>query len=59
MDGTVKWVDVKLRENFVAEADGLRWVFPPYAVGPYANGNYEVKLLNRELGPQFRTALTR
>ena len=59
LDGTVKWVDVKLRENFVAEADGMRWVFPPYAVGPYANGNYEVKLSASELGPKFRAALLR
>ncbi len=59
LDGTVKWVDVGLRENFVAEADGLRWNFPPYSMGPFSNGDYEVKLTASELGPQFRAAMLR
>lgn len=59
LDGTQKWVEVGLRENFVAEPGGLKWIFPPYAVGPYANGNYEVKLSTSELGPKFRAALLR
>jgi hypothetical protein len=59
IEGEVKWVPVAIRENFVAEADGLRWYFPPYAVGPYANGEYEVKISSRELGPKFRAGLIR
>lgn len=57
VEGEVKWVPVSLRENFVAEADGLRWYFPPYAMGPYAAGEYEIKLTKAELGSQFRSTL--
>lgn len=59
LDGSVKWVDKESRENFVAEKDGLRWFFGPYEMGPYAVGEFEVKLSARELGPQFRASLLR
>lgn len=57
VDGTVAALDKDSLENFVAEADGLRWFFAPYAVGPYAAGEFEVKLSARELGPKFRAGL--
>ncbi|RYX85733.1 DUF3298/DUF4163 domain-containing protein [bacterium] len=57
LEGDVKWVPVNMRENFIAEKDGLRWYFPPYAMGPYAAGEYEVKLTTSELGPEFRAGL--
>ncbi len=57
LDGSVKWVDKDSRENFVAEKDGLRWFFGPYEMGPYAAGEFEVKLSARELGPQYRASL--
>lgn len=58
-DGTVKSVTNDQMENFIAEKDGLRWYFGPYAVGPYANGEYEVKITTRELGPTFRASMLR
>ncbi len=57
LDGSVKWVDVNSRENFVAHKDGLHWFFAPYEMGPYAAGEFEVKLSPRELGPKFRASL--
>ena len=57
VDGTVRTLDPAMLENFVAEADGLRWYFAPYSVGPYAAGEFEVKLSARELGPKFRAEL--
>ncbi len=59
LEGEVKAVDKALMENFVAEKDGLRWYFAPYAMGPFAAGEIEVKLSARELGPRFRASLLR
>ena len=59
LDGTVKWVSKDSRENFVAHKDGLHWFFAPYEMGPYAAGEFEVKLSPRELGPRFRAPLLR
>ena len=57
LDGSVKWIDKVSRENFVAEKDGLHWFFAPYEMGPYAAGEFEVKLSARELGPKYRVSL--
>ena len=59
LDGSVKWVDVNSRENFVAAKDGLHWFFSPYEMAPYAAGEFEVKLSPRELGPKYRASLLR
>ncbi|BCM90105.1 hypothetical protein IAD21_01956 [Abditibacteriota bacterium] len=59
VDGETKTLTNDLLENFVAESDGLKWYFGPYAVGPYAAGEFEVKLTARELGPKFRAAMMR
>ena len=48
-----------LINNFVVQRDGLRWFFPPYSVGSYAEGEFEVKLSFSELGPDFKRALIR
>ena len=54
MDGSVKSFNTVQLNNFVAEKDGLHFFFDPYAVGPYAAGQYFVKLTAKELGPGFR-----
>lgn len=59
IEGEVKSVSKTSLENFVAEKDGLRWFFGPYEMGPYAAGEFEVKLTARELGPKFRASLLR
>ena len=51
--GDVKTLRPDLIKNFVVEKDGLRWFFPPYAIGAYASGPFEAKLLKAELGPNF------
>lgn len=53
-DGQIKTLKPQMIRNFVVERDGLRWFFPPYAVGPYVVGQFEVKLSKAELGPDFR-----
>ena len=55
--GEVKSVTNAQMENFVAEKDGLRWFFEPYAMGPFVEGEFEVPISARELGPKFRAAL--
>lgn len=37
-------IDGDLADNFVVTAAGLTWVFQPYAVGPYSDGEYFVKI---------------
>jgi hypothetical protein len=57
IDGSVKSIPTELLNNFVAEKGGLRWFFPPYAVGPFFAGEHEVKLSIAELGSDFKIAL--
>ncbi len=57
LDGEVKSVTSAQMENFVVEPTGLKWFFPPYDMGPFANGEYEVTIPTRELGPKFRASL--
>jgi len=59
LDGTVKAVDARQIENFVVTRDGLRWFFPPYAMGPYSSGEIEVPLSRVELGRAFRGEMLR
>lgn len=55
IDGTVKTLDRAQLENFVVLRDGsLKWFFAPYSVASYADGEFEVSLSPRELGPTFR-----
>jgi hypothetical protein len=53
LDGTVKSITALQLENFVAQKNGLKWLFSPYEMGPYAAGEFEVSLLTKELGPTF------
>jgi len=59
LDGTVKAVDARQMEDFVVTRDGLRWFFPPYAMGPYSSGEIEVHLSRAELGRAFRGEMLR
>lgn len=55
IDGIVYEVDEKLLDNFVITPAGITWLFGPYDVGAYVEGEYFVKVswlkLLRELGP--------
>lgn len=59
VDGSVKTLPTALLNNFAVEKGGLRWFFPPYAVGPYAVGEFEVKLSSAQLGTDFQRAMLR
>ena len=37
-------LNAELWNSFVIHSEGLTWHFAPYAVGPYAEGGYEIKL---------------
>ena len=56
-EGQVTSLDTKMAERFVVNADGLTWNFNPYEVGPYASGDFEVKLTLSQLGPKFKRSL--
>ncbi len=58
-DGSVKTLETAQFNNFAAGRDGLRWVFNQYEMGPYAVGQFEIKLTANELGPDFRRDLLR
>ena len=55
--GEVKKLDAKMLQRFAPQKDGMVWFFNPYDVGPYAAGDFEVKLTQAELGPNFKRAL--
>jgi hypothetical protein len=55
--GEVKKLDAKMMQRFAPQKDGMVWFFNPYDVGPYAAGDFEVKLTLAELGPNFKQAL--
>lgn len=55
--GELKKLDNKMLERFTPSATGLTWHFNPYDVGPYAAGDFEVKLILNELGPKFNRAM--
>lgn len=42
--GTVEQADLKLSENFYFSQDGVVFVYPPYELGSYAEGEIEVTL---------------
>ena len=54
IDGSVSKLETRQFNNFVVERDGLRWLFNPYEMGPYAAGQFEIKLSFAELGSGFR-----
>lgn len=43
-----------LLEQFVMTPTGITWIFEPYAVGPYAEGDYFVRVAYEELGDRVR-----
>lgn len=47
--------DPGLENSFVVTKAGLTWLFPPYAVGPYAEGGYQVKVPFADLAPYLRS----
>lgn len=55
--GELKKLDNKMVERFTPSTTGLTWHFNPYDVGPYAAGDFEVKLTLNELGPKFKRAM--
>lgn len=56
-DGEIKVLDKKQLDHFTIGADGLTWYFDPYEVGPYAAGDFQVKLTWKELGPSLNRAI--
>lgn len=56
-DGTMKNLNTEQLERFVIEPDGLRFILNRYEAGPYAAGDFEVKLNLRELGSDFKRQL--
>ena len=56
-NGEVRKMDAKMLQRFTPDKGGMVWFFNPYEVGPYAAGDFEVKLTLKELGPKFRAAL--
>jgi hypothetical protein len=56
-DGSVKSLVNSQFNNFSIEPDGVRWLFNQYEMGPYAVGQFEIKLSLKELGPNFRRDL--
>lgn len=47
-------LSLDLLESFVATPAGVSWIFEPYAVGPYSDGIFTVKVLDAELKNLFR-----
>ena len=45
---------VRPNNNFAPEADGVRWYFQPYEVGPYALGIVSALVTWKELEPYLR-----
>ncbi len=56
-DGEVKSLTPEQLERFVIEPGGLVFLIDPYEAGPYAAGQFQVKLTPDELGPDFRRSL--
>lgn len=56
-NGDVKGLDKDQLQNFSVSPTALTWYFNPYEVGPYAAGDFEVKLTLKELGPKFKSSL--
>jgi len=44
MDGTVRKIDSDSLNSFVVTPAGLTWVFHPYAMGPYVEGTFTIKV---------------
>lgn len=55
--GQLKQLEPQMLERFTPSATGLTWYFNPYDVGPYAAGDFEVKLNLSELGPKFKKTM--
>jgi hypothetical protein len=55
--GEVKRLDAKMLQRFTPDKGGMVWFFNPYDVGPYAAGDFEVKLTLAELGPKFKRSM--
>lgn len=43
----------KLADQFVVTPSGITWLFQPYDVGPYAQGEFNVNLLWKRLSPRL------
>ncbi|MBN9504288.1 MAG: hypothetical protein BGO01_03885 [Armatimonadetes bacterium 55-13] len=56
-NGEVKKLDKIQIEKFTIEKDGITYGFDPYVMGPYAAGDFEVKLTWAELGSTLNRAL--
>lgn len=55
--GELKTLTPEMLNRFVIGSDGLTWLFNPYDVGPYAAGDFEIKLTWKELGPNLIRAI--
>ena len=56
-NGEFKKVEPKQLQRFSASPNGLTWYFNAYEVGPYAAGDFEVKLSVAELGAKFKKGM--
>jgi hypothetical protein len=57
INGTISEFTAKELESFTVSEQGLTFFFPPYAVGPYAEGMYKVQLSWKALGAHGQRAL--
>ncbi len=54
-DGALDWeFPDQAMEQFLVTPGGITWLFPPYMVGPYVEGDYTIKVLFSELGPYIK-----
>ena len=56
-NGELREFDADQLDRFFLSPTSVTWHFNPYEVGPYAAGDFDVKLSLSELGPSFRRAL--
>lgn len=50
LDGTVKELNAANWNSFLVTPGGMTWIFQPYEMGPYAQGEFTVKFLWADIG---------
>ncbi len=53
-DGTVRDLPAASLDRFVVTSRGLLWLFPPYEMGPWSSGVFEVLLTREQIDPWVR-----
>lgn len=55
-EGSINELEPKQVDNFVITPAGITWLFGPYEMGSYAEGDYFVKVPWSELAPELRSS---